>query len=419
MDLFSPELDGVGMGEGTYTVAQLGGEIQQLLREGYPSVWVVGEVQRLVARPNGHRYFELVEKGEGDSVVGKLDAVIWKGDFARIAPVLVQAGQALTEGVAVRCRVQIDFYPPHGRLQLHVKQIDPVFMLGELARRRQETWTELERAGLIEANRARTLPELPLAVALISSHGSAASHDFLATLRESGLGFRVTFLHSAVQGSAAESEVASALAAAQAMAVDCIALVRGGGSKSDLAAFDSRAIAFAVARCRLPVLTGLGHEIDQSVTDRVAHQAFKTPTKVAEFLVARIEAAELAMTRLGERARGIAELALARARERLGALERRALFARGRIAAAETRRTALAWRLAGAARARLATERARLDGRARLVAELAPTRALARGYSITRDATGALVRDRSSVRAGETISTTVANGTIVSRVEER
>ncbi|HLF57911.1 MAG TPA: exodeoxyribonuclease VII large subunit, partial [Thermoanaerobaculia bacterium] len=162
MDLFSPELD-EPTGDPTYTVSELGAEIQALLREAYGSVWVAGELQRLVVRGNGHRYFELVEKGEGDAIVGKLDAVVWKGDFARIAPVLVHHGQALAEGLAVRCRVTVDFYPPHGRLQLHVKEIDPIFTLGELARRREQTLAELARLGLLETNRELPLPELPLA----------------------------------------------------------------------------------------------------------------------------------------------------------------------------------------------------------------------------------------------------------------
>jgi exodeoxyribonuclease VII large subunit len=464
MDLFSPALDDSPQepDDPTYTVSELGAEIQQLLRGAYGSVWVAGELQRLVSRANGHRYFELVEKGDGDEIVGKLDAVVWKRDFAQIAPVLARHGQALVEGIALRCRVTVDFYPPHGRLQVHVKEIDPVFTLGELARRRQATLAELVRQELLDANRARPLAELPLAVALVASHGSAAYHDFLATLAESGFGFRVTVLHAAVQGLAAEREVASALAAAELLPVDCVALVRGGGAKSDLAAFDSREIAFAIARCRLPVLTGLGHEIDESVADRVAHQSFKTPTKVAEFLVERLSRAETVVGRAAERLARAGRVPLGAARERWMAAEKRLLVARGRLdvaaarldrlaerlarAARETlrdsgirrleaarrlahaaprvldrgRRAAgvAAWRLVGAARGRLATEQARLDGRARLLAGLSPERTLARGFSITRAASGAILRDAAAARPGERLETTLGRGRIRSRVEE-
>jgi exodeoxyribonuclease VII large subunit len=418
MDLFSTELDGEPEGA-TYSVSQLGAEIQALLREAYGSVWVAGEVQRLTARPNGHRYFELVEKGEDDAVVGKLDAVVWKGDFLRIAPLLSRHGQALAEGLAMRCRVTVDFYPPHGRLQLHVKEIDPVFTLGELARRREQTLAALAKLGLLEANRERAMPDLPLRVALVTSEGSAAYHDFLATLRESGYGFRVTLLHAAVQGSEAERQVASALAAAAATGAECVALVRGGGSKSDLAAFDSRVVAMAVAECALPVLTGLGHEIDESVADRVAWRAFKTPTKVAEFLVARLAEGEGAMTVVAAKLARAGRVAARRAEERrveIGTRLRRA--APRALERGEKERTVLAWRLVGAARGRVATEAARLEGRARLVAGLAPERTLARGFSITRAASGVIVREAEGVAPGERIRTTVARGTLTSRVEE-
>jgi exodeoxyribonuclease VII large subunit len=472
VDLFSRELDDPGEESAgtpagaprdpTYSVSELGAEIQALVRASYASVWVAGELQRLTVRANGHRYFELVEKGEGDAIVGKLDAVVWKRDFAQIAPVLARHGQALAEGLAIRCRVAVDFYPPHGRLQVHVKEIDPIFTLGELARRREATLADLARQGLLEANRGRPLAELPLAVALVASHGSAAYHDFLATLGESGFGFRVVAIHAAVQGAAAEREVASALAAAARLPVDCVALVRGGGAKSDLAAFDSREIAFAIARCPLPVLTGLGHEIDESVADRVAHRSFKTPTKAAEFLVERLVRAETAVGHATGRLLRAARGPLGAARERLLGAEKRALVARGRLTAAADRLGRLAerlarggrealraaalrrgevarrlaraaprtiersrragddagWRLLAAARGRLGAEAARLEGRARLVASLSPERTLARGYSITRTGAGAIVRDPASVRAGEWLVTTVARGTVRSRVEE-
>jgi len=461
MDLFSEELDDPTL-EPTYTVSQLGEEVRDLLREAYASVWVVGELQRLVERRNGHRYFELVEKGEGDAIVGKLDAVVWRRDFTRVAASLASHGLALTEGVAIRCRVAVDFYPPHGRLQVHVKEVDPYFTAGELARRREATLAELERAGLLDANRELPLPDLPLRVALVTAGGSAAYHDFVATLAESGFGFRVAFLPVAVQGAAAERDVPAALRRAAGLDVDCVALVRGGGAKSDLAAFDGREVAFAVARCPLPVLAGLGHEIDSSVADRVAHQSFKTPTKVAEALVDRLEGAELAVDRLGERLAQAGRLVLRSARARLAEAELRARSARSRLERAAARLAVLPARLAAAARTalrtarrrrseairrlaaatprlvarertrlrstgrelvlatrgRLAAERAALDGRARLVAGLAPEKALRRGFSITRLASGELVRDPATAPSGSRIVTTLARGTLTSRVED-
>jgi exodeoxyribonuclease VII large subunit len=403
----------------TYSVSQLGREIQELLREAFASVWVAGEVSRPRAHASGHQYFDLVEKGEGDRVVGCLGAVVWRADWARLRPALERAGATLADGVAIRCRVTLDYYPPNGRLQAQVREIDPTFTLGELERRRRETLAALEAAGLVGANRALPLPALPLAIGLVSSQGSAAYHDFLATLAESGFGFCVLFVHAAVQGTEAEREVVAALELLAGRPVDLIALVRGGGSRTDLAAFDSRAIAEAVARSPKPVLTGLGHETDVAVADLVAHRAFKTPTKVAEFLVARLGEGEAAVERLRVALGRAARLPLGAARERLLGAERRATAARGRIERAESARQVLAWRLAGAARARLATAAERLEGRARLIASLGPASTLGRGFSITRTAAGELVRRPEQVAAGTRLVTELAGGTLASRVEGR
>ncbi len=383
-------------------------------------MWVVGEVQRFRPSAAGHQYFDLVEKGEGaarDQVVGVLSAVVWKGEYLRLRPVLERAGERLADGLRIRCRVSVDFYPPGGRLQVQIREIDPTFTLGDLAQRRQETLQALAEAGLMERNRALLLPVLPLAIALVTSTGSAAYHDFLATLRESGFAFRVLVVHSAVQGAEAERSLPGALALAAGTACDCIVLIRGGGSKSDLAVFDSQAVAEAIARAPKPVLTGLGHEIDESVADLVAHQSFKTPTKVAEELVGRIAAAELAVARLREQMMRQARLAVAEADGRLARAERRAVAARARLAQVSHRLVALAEALRRVALHRLRTADLRLAGWSRLIGELSPARTLRRGFSITRDAAGNVLRDPAAAAAGTPIESELALGLLWSRVE--
>ena len=410
----------------------------------------------------GHLYFELVEKGERDEIVGKLDAVIWKGDLLKVKRMLAGSGQQISEGMQVRCRVSVDFYGPGGRLQLCVREVDPTFTLGMLELRRRETLAALTAAGLLERNRSLPLSDLPLTLALITSHGSAAYHDFLSGLVESGYGFRVLLVHAAVQGRDAEREIVSALAALARLPVDCAVLIRGGGSRSDLAVFDSRAIAEAIARAPFPVLAGLGHEIDVSISDQVAHLSFKTPTKVAEFLVERIARQE---QRLDELRRALVREALEplrAGRESLGRAERGVQLARMRLAAAghrveelaraltrlgrsglrqaESRRQALRGRLAdlaprriekgdrerqrlgervvAAARGHLRESRATVQGMERLTVQLAPERTLERGFSLTRDAAGAILRHPDQARAGDLITTRVSGGTLESRVEK-
>lgn len=418
-------------------------------------------MERPRSSQRGHLYFELVEKGSRDEIVGKLDAVVWRRDLERIRRVLRQSEQKITAGVVIRCRGQVDFYAPSGRLQFVVREIDPVFTLGYLAERRRETLRALAAAGLLEKNRALPLPPLPLTVGLVTSRGSAAYHDFVSTLAESPYGFRVLLAHAAVQGRDAEQGVQRALRALAGTGVDCACVVRGGGSRSDLAAFDSRAIAEAIARAPFAVLTGLGHEIDETIADRVAHGAFKTPTKVAGFLVecvataersvdslarALFQAGHMPLARAGEAVRRahrglrLAELRMSAAAGRLRELGSRfGALGRRRIREAHSRRRDqeerlqlacprllerrrrqpedLGRRLVALAGARLGEKGKTLAALERLCFELAPERTLERGFSITRDQRGQLVRRASQVAVGDELTTQLRDGQLRSRVE--
>jgi len=452
--------------EPTWSVSRLCDEIRLFLSEAFSGLWVAGEVQRLRRSQRGHVYFELVEKDDGDGVKAKLDAVVWRSDAQRVDSILAASDQVLAEGMEIRCRGGIDFYGPAGRLQLIVREVDPVFTLGLLERRRREILAELAAAGLLEVNKALELPDLPLNLALVTSEGSAACHDFLATLAESGYGFRVSLFHTAVQGKGAEGEIAAALAAAGRLGsrggADLIALVRGGGSRTDLAVFDSREVALAVARSPLPVLTGLGHEIDEAIADKVAHTALKTPTKVAEFLVAKVMEAEWSLREVAAELRRLAPETLSRGREALASAEQRITLARSRLLLAAARLDEVRRTLVRAARVRLAVAeisrkalaagfgreaprlllarsrepreharalvaagtghlkaaRATVTGLERLCRDLAPERTLERGFSITRGAAGQLVRAPEAVAAGDLLTTETAGGRLVSRVEE-
>lgn len=450
-----------GDADETYSVSDLCGDLKEFLGTAFGALWVVGEVGRVNEHRSGHLYFELVEKGAGDRVEAKIDCVIWRSQYARVKNTLARADQKITEGQEIRVQGGVDFWPGGGRLQLVVREVDPVFTLGLLARRRMETLEVLREAGLLELNKGLALTEVPVQIALVTSHESAAYHDFLTTLAESGYRFQVLFVHASVQGARAERELLAALRGLAEMPIDCVVLTRGGGSKSDLAVFDSRPLAEALARLPIPVVTGLGHEIDQAIADLVAHTALKTPTKAAEFLIDRVATADRRLERV--------ESALARssldrlrdAREALGSAERGVGLGRQRLERAALRldeisrslarlgRSALASgkrrtgetarrlgvvaprllarrrgepgtrveRIATAARARLREARATVRGHERLVEGLSPRRLLERGFSITRTASGAVLRDPGAVRPGDTITTELAAGGLVSRVE--
>lgn len=435
--------------------------MRSALRACLPAAWLTGEVQRLRRSSRGHLYFELVEKGQRDDVLAKLEAVIWRSDLETIESALGKSDQRLLDGVEIRCRAEVDFYAPFGRLQVVVRRVDPEFTLGLLTKRRRETLAALEQAGLLERNKTLKLPEVPLRVGLITSFDSAAYHDFVSTLKQSAYGFRIDVLHSAVQGAAAELELVAALRRARLLSLDCLVVIRGGGSRADLAVFDSRAVAEELARARVPVITGLGHEIDEAVVDLVAHTRAKTPTHAAEFLLARVRAADQRLAELGARlargaripidsrrgalerlAAGLAQsrYQVAAAGLRLAALRRRLesssrvrlgtavgrsdalrsqlrAVASVRLSGAESRMDVLAVRALRAARAEVRRQRANVEGLARICRQLSPERTLRRGFSITRGEDGKVLRVADRAPAGSRLRTQLAEGEITSRVE--
>ena len=402
----------------TFSVGELCSALRSHL-QALPVAWVNGEVQRVRRSRRGHLYCELVEKGEDDQIIAKLEAVIWNRDLRRIDKALAVAGQPLEEGLQIRCLGQPDFYAPFGRLQLVVREVDGLFTLGVLAQRRQQTIASLQREGLLELNRSLPLPRLPLAIALITSEGSAAYHDFLSTLRESGYGFHVDFLHAAVQGRDAETEIATALARASRTVARCVVLIRGGGARTDLAAFDSVVVAEAIARCSKPVITGLGHEIDRTIADMVAHTATKTPTQAAQMLVGCLQEAEAELARVGDLIAGKAFRPQTFAKQRLAAA-RSALVAAGSYALALRRRRLkeMAGTLRREAPQQLRRAAGDVESYRRLCRELAPERVLHRGFSITRDVRGKVVRKPEAVAAGDRLTTQLEGGTVASVVEE-
>jgi exodeoxyribonuclease VII large subunit len=447
----------------TYSVGLLCAEIQEILSTAYDSVWVVGEVQRLRKSQRGHQYLELIEKGADDEIIGKLESVIWRTNARQIQRQLAGSGQEIAEGQQIRLRGNLDFYGPFGRLQFVVREVDPVFGAGLLAQRRRETLLALEAAGLLTRNRQMRVAKVPLTVGLVTSDQSAAYHDFLSTIRESGYGFKIEFVHAAVQGKDSARDVVSAIELLSSRVLDCIVVVRGGGSQTDLASFDSRAIATAIAQAPLPVLTGIGHETDETISDLVSHTALKTPTKVAEYLVGRVAGSEEALARVAGGLALKAGLPLGRAREKVLRAERsfqvcqyrlnstaqklhdleRAMArgARRRLAAVPPRveeiggqivrncQRAIARRqrepaylaqmIVARARAEIAMQRARLEGWNMAIGQLSPQRTLERGFAIARDQEGVVLKDAAQLASGDRVYTQLARGRFSSEVLKR
>jgi exodeoxyribonuclease VII large subunit len=437
---FGDELDDAA--NPTYTVSELADAVNSVLRRGFSDgVWVRGEIQGWSER-NGHAYFSLADDTPGRQAVVRVQ--LFAPARNRLRPLLARHRLELAEGMKVRIFGHLDFYAPSGQLGLKMVDLDPRFTLGDLAQQRDQVLRRLAADGALEANRRHRLVRVPLRIGVVASAGTAAWHDFHDELVRSGYGFHVLLADTRVQGPDAPRYVSRALAAlsrhAERRGLDAIVVIRGGGARNEMATFDAEPIARAIAAAPVPVLTGLGHEIDRSVADEVAHTSLKTPTACATALVqavggylGAVEQAWSAVTvaaraRLTGADRGVAErahrierrtsAAVGRATERLGGrVHRLRTGARRPLVDGARRLDEAVDRLSSRVPPRLAAEERHLAGLEARVRALDPVNVLARGWTITRAADGSVVRAPDRVAAGDVITTQFASGTVSSRVE--
>lgn len=404
--------------ERTWRVGELTARINRALASAFPTeVWLRGEIDGLKA-PNrsGHQYFSLCERNNRRGPVSTLPVTLLDQSRRRIERELAAWPDfALRDGLEVRLRAKVQF--AFGRLSLLVSQLDPAHTMGALAADRERVRAALATDGLLDAQRRLELPLVPLHVGVVTSDGSAACEDVLAELTGSGLGFRVSLADAQVQGGGADLSIVRALVRLLEVRPDVVLLVRGGGARTDLATFDGERLSRGIAKYPLPVLAGIGHEIDTSVVDECAHATFKTPTATAAFVVDRVRAA---LGRAEAAWAGVARVAvadLAGADEGVAARGAR-LVALATTAAdrATERLDARAVRVGSLARARLSLASSRLDVLEARASAADPARLLARGWSLTRRADGALVRGVADAPAGTALVTTVRDGTIESTV---
>jgi len=405
--------------ERTWRVGELSARITRALASAFPAeVWVQGEIDGF-RPPNrgGHLYFSLTERNNRRGPVSTLNVTILNNDRVRIERQLQEWPDfKLRDGLEIRVRARVEMM--FGRLSLKVSAIDPQHTLGRMAADRERIRATLKAEGLLDVQKALRFPLVPLHLGLVTSDGSAACEDVLSELRGSGIGFRVSVCDAQVQGTNADLSVLRALHRVVALRPDVVLLVRGGGARTDLATFDSEKLARGIAAQPIPVLAGIGHEIDTSIVDDVAHAAFKTPTATAAHVVERVRAAlariESTWTAIGRVARDDLASADERLAARTGRLVALASSAAGR---ADERLDARAERVRGLARARLREASARMDVLAARVDAADPVRLLARGWSLTRTADGRLVRSVADATEGTRLVTTLADGEVRSTVD--
>jgi len=271
------------MREKFFTLLQLNKSIRNLIASINREFWIVAEIAHIQIQE--HAYLELVQK-ENERIVAKARGIIW-GNILQL--ILIELGETLPlllkTGSNIRCRVAVNFHEVYG-LALHINAIDAFYTLGEMEQQRLQTLAKLEQSGLLYMQQKLLLPPVLQKIAIVSSETAAGFGDFINQLNNNSWGYRfeITLFPTGVQGENAIPSLVEQIGNVDKR-FDVLAIIRGGGAKLDLEIFNAEAVATAIARCPIPVLTGIGHQRDSTIADRTAYLSLKTPTAVAEFIL--------------------------------------------------------------------------------------------------------------------------------------
>ena len=394
--------------------------LEQCLPDEY---WVQAELSDVRTNSTGHCYLEFIQKDpRSNNLIAKARGTIWANVYRLLKPYFEEStGQAFVSGIKVLVQVTVSFHELYG-YSLTVQDIDPTYTLGDMARRRREILKQLEEEGVLTLNKELEMPVLPQRIAVVSSPTAAGYGDFCHQLKNNSRGF---FFHTELfpalmQGDRVEESVLSALDAIlnRQEDFDAVVIIRGGGATSDLSGFETYLLAAACAQFPLPIITGIGHERDDTVLDSVAHTRVKTPTAAAEYLINCMDLAadelEVLISQLHESVRS-----------RLTEEHRKLISYRNRIPSAVVRRVSdaklalLTTRkdISLAVQTLLSRQRHRLELLQQRLADASPEKMLARGYSITlKD--GKVVKNGDVLQLNDEIVTRLYQGEIVSIVTD-
>lgn len=412
------------MAEGSMKLSELLARVGGTLKREFPGTqWIMAEILELHVNRSGHCYLELVEKNPGnDAILARARATIWASRYGMLRPYFeTTTGTTLKSGIKLLFKGSVEFHAQYG-FSINITDIDPAYTLGDLARKKQEVIRKLREEGVMEMNRELPFPPVPQRIAIISSETAAGYGDFLQSVADNSHGFIFnTLLFPAVlQGDEAPGSMIAAMDKVFDTIddFDCVVIIRGGGSRADLECFNSYDLAYYITQFPLPVITGIGHERDESVADMVASRGLKTPTAVAEFLVDQLLAFEF---RLSEYHEALAAVVNRTVQEQGFLLQRMAVnlshktgdFCRKKAewlerAGQELRRSAT-----------LLIEKKReqisfLETRTGLVN---PENVLKRGYSMTMHM-GKTISDIKGVGKGDLLETRLYSGNVISTVDK-
>ena len=411
--------------------------VEQTLNREY---WVEAELSEC-RTSRGHCYMELVEKDDrSNTPIARASAKCWQSTWTMVAPYFERTtGQSLHAGLKVRLKVYAQFHETYGFSWI-VTDIDPTFTMGDMARRRQEIIRQLKAEGIFDLQKGLTLSPFSLCIAVISSETAAGYGDFVNQLADSPYAFQTRLFPAIMQGEQVEQSVIAALNKIfeSVNDFDAVVIIRGGGATADLSGFDTLALAENVAQFPLPVITGIGHDRDESILDMVSNTRVKTPTAAAQMLITllddtlqRITTSSERITRLAQNRLENERLRLARFSERIPTLfslvrtRQEALLDRlsqtvitiiqRRTERERLRVERLADRLPAMTASRLQTEQHRLQLLEQRAGSLNPDLLLKRGYSITLH-NGKVLQSTDGLKQGDILQTRLAKGCLTSTV---
>lgn len=406
----------------TLSLLELNGRVKSTLQFEMPDAyWVQAEISSISPSGQGHCYLELVQKdATGRNFLAKAKANIWRGTWLKLKPYFeAQTGETLKVGMKVLLQVTVTFHEVYG-YSLVVQDIDPAYTMGDMARRRKEILEQLARDGVIGLNKELEIPALPHRIAVISSATAAGWGDFRNQLDGNIYGFRfyVKLFPALMQGDDVERSVVSALNAVAARRddFDLVVIIRGGGAVSELSCFDSYNLAFNIANFPLPVITGIGHERDDTVADVVAHTKVKTPTAAAEFIINRVFDTASELENLIRRMSDAITGRMNTENVRIERLSQKlpSLFAVLRARQEQLLETV--WiRSVNGVRNLLTSQTHKLEILDKTLAAADPAVILKRGYSLTR-AGGRVVKSASDLKKGDRLTTVFADGSVESEI---
>lgn len=415
------------MSQQVLSLFELNRFVKQALHNHLPDTyWVQAELSDVRSNSSGHCYLEFVQKDtEGNHLIAKARGTIWSNIFKMLKPYFEQeTGQQFASGIKVLVQVSVEFHELYG-YSLTVLDIDPTYTLGDMARRRREIILRLEEEGVLTMNKELDMPLAPQRIAVISSATAAGYGDFCDQLRNNpyGLSFQTKLFPAVMQGERVEESIISALESVyqELDEWDVVVLIRGGGATSDLSGFDTYNLAANCAQFPLPIITGIGHERDETVLDIVAHTRVKTPTAAAEYLIGRLYETALKLEDHATRVVNKVEERLNWEHTRLNRLsERIPMNVRMCLQAGHYAVKGIQHRIDVALQERLMKEKHRLQLLEHQVRTASPEHLLKRGYSITL-LDGRAVTDISMLKEGDVVTTRYAKGesqSVITKIKE-